>query len=265
MSRQVFPVEQGLAIVDANTMVGIHILQGSGAPGGDTAYQDAAPIGSFYLDRTNAQTYQKFANAGASADWVITAKLSAGFDALTNGTPAAGDSLEEALGYIYANLADLQTAAGIAQGAVDFGTFTGGILSDNLTAKALFQELETYLENFIVQDFSVDGVEAETVIDSELVDNILAVEYLFVVSQADDETNRETIKILFAHDGTPSADAAIVDEVVGPKVKLGSAFNYTLSTSLNGVAGAQVMRVNVASTETNGVNVRARRVSIVRQ
>jgi hypothetical protein len=44
------------------------------------------------------------------------------------------------------DLVNIYTLQGVAQGAVDFGTFTGTTLSDNETLKNLLQELETALE-----------------------------------------------------------------------------------------------------------------------
>lgn len=74
MSRDLFRSEIGLAITDLNSDTQSHILRGSAAPGGDTSYQDAAPIGSMYL-RSNGELYMKDANAGAAADWVRVATL----------------------------------------------------------------------------------------------------------------------------------------------------------------------------------------------
>ncbi len=56
-----------------------YILQGSGAPGGDAATQDAAPIGSLFL-RTDVtgnqlQQYYKFANTNSTSDWTAVADV----------------------------------------------------------------------------------------------------------------------------------------------------------------------------------------------
>lgn len=265
MSRQVFTIEHGLAIVDENSSIGIQIIQGSGVPGGDTDYQDAAPVGSLYIDRTNFQKYIKIATAGAAADWVLEGKLSSAFDGSTNGSVAAGDSFESAIGKLYANLEDLIVAVGISQGDVDLGTFTGNILSDNQTVKQLFQEIETYIEENLAEDKSFDGVTTEQVIDDEIVDNVLMVKYLVTISLNDDNSQRVSQEITISHDGTPSADASSVDEAVGPKLKFGASFNYTLSTSLSGTGAGQVIQLKVASTETNGVDVRAKKIGFVAQ
>jgi chaperonin cofactor prefoldin len=60
-----------------------------------------------------------------------------------NGTVAASDTIEVAIQKLDANQADLITLSGVAQGAVDLGTFTGDIISDNVTIKTALQELET--------------------------------------------------------------------------------------------------------------------------
>lgn len=261
--REVFEVEKGLGIVDENGDNGVHVIQGAGVPGGDGDYQDAAPVGSLYLDRTNFQKYQKIANAGATTDWVIEGKLSVNFDAATNGTPAAGDAIEDAIGKLNANVDDLTSAVGIAQGDTDMGVYNGDILTDNQTAKENIQELADYIENNVTEDSSEDGVTTETVVDDEVVDNVLAVEYLVSVSLVDDESRRRVFKILISHNGTASADATDIDDSIYAKQRHGLLFNYTVSGGLSGAGASQVMQLKVASTETNGVNVRARRISVV--
>lgn len=67
-------IAKGLAIEADNFSSEVHILQGTGAPGGDAAAQDAAPIGSLFL-RSDAETdalqlYWKWSTANSSsADW----------------------------------------------------------------------------------------------------------------------------------------------------------------------------------------------------
>lgn len=57
------------------------------------------------------------------------------------------------------HLDDVLTALGIASEAVHFGTFTGSTIGDNLTAKAIFQALETAFEGLEVgDDISIDSV-----------------------------------------------------------------------------------------------------------
>ena len=57
------------------------------------------------------------------------------------------------------HLDDVLTALGIASEAQNFGTFTGSTIGDNLTAKAIFQALESAFEGLEVgDDISIDGV-----------------------------------------------------------------------------------------------------------
>ena len=57
------------------------------------------------------------------------------------------------------HLDDVLTALGIESEAVHFGTFTGSTIGDNLTAKAIFQALESAFEGLEVgDDISIDSV-----------------------------------------------------------------------------------------------------------
>ena len=80
----------------------------------------------------------------------VRASVLTGIDLTTNGTVAATDSVLVALGYHNANQLDLITLSGVAQGAVDLGTFTGTTIADNVTIKAALQALETSLEEIDV-------------------------------------------------------------------------------------------------------------------
>jgi len=146
MSRANFGVEKGLDIFDVDGLLLSSAIAGSAAPGGDAGPQDAAPIGSTY-QRTDGNFYRKIANAGALADWDLMPPglLSAGY-AAANGTIAIGDTVEEAVEKIVGNQDDIQTASGLAQGAVDNGTFTGATIADNVTTKAALQAIETAYE-----------------------------------------------------------------------------------------------------------------------
>jgi len=154
MSRVNFGVELGFDIYDENGLIKAAQIVGSAVPGGDTGPQDAAPISSIY-HRNNGEFYVKTANAGVAADWkLVPVQLSAGYLA-ANGTVAIGDSFEEAIEFIVGNQDDIQSASGIAQGAVDYGTFTGAILPDTSDNKALHQAMETAVEEI---DANVDDL-----------------------------------------------------------------------------------------------------------
>jgi len=68
MARNLHAVEKGLRITGENLVSGVDILFGSGAPGGDADEQDAAPVGSIYMD-TGGALYIKVVDNDAAADW----------------------------------------------------------------------------------------------------------------------------------------------------------------------------------------------------
>lgn len=174
MSRVNFAVEQGYDIFALNGDLLASQLSGSAAPGGDAGPQDAAPIGSIY-QRTDGTLYIKEANAGATSDWklVPSSVLSSGYLA-ANGTVAIGDTIEEAIEKIVGNQDDIQTSLGIAQGDVDFGSFTGSIIDDNQTAKAAFQDLEDSLENLVtLSGVALDAVDLGTFTGDIITDNVV--------------------------------------------------------------------------------------------
>ena len=230
MSRQGFTVEKLLEIVGENLDVGTQLLQGTGAPGGDAGEQDDAPVGSIYM-RDTGEVHVKIADANVAADWF--------------------------------SYNDIYTILGMAPGDLDSGVYAGPILTDNTTVKANIQELADYISNVVDEQSSSNGVTADTVIDDELVDNILAVTWHVVISQFDDEAKRQAFYVEASHNGKGAADATTIDDTIYAKTKHGATFNNTVTVVLSGVGAAQVMQLKVASTETNGVNVRAQTVSKV--
>lgn len=231
MARVGFTVEKLLQLVPENGDSGASFLFGSGAPGGDTGEQDDAEIGSVYLRTDTFTIYQKLADANVAADW-----------------------------YTYASLYDI---LGVNEGDIDLGTFTGGIVTDNSDVRTVIQDLIDYINDNLAEDLSADGVTTVTTIDEELVDDVCAVHYFVCISFADDPSRRQSFFVHAMHDGTAAADAANIDDNIYSKNKHGAAFNYTLTMELSGTGATQEMRLRVASTETNGVDVRARKVGQV--
>lgn len=172
MARVNFAVEQGYDIFALNGDLLASQLSGSAAPGGDAGPQDDAPIGSIY-QRTDGSFYVKTANVGATSDWdVIPISLSAGYTP-ANGDPTIGDSFEEAIEKLDGNQDDIQTALGIAQGDVNFGSFTGAIIDDNQTAKAALQDLEDSLSNVVtLSGVALDAVDLGTFTGDIITDNV---------------------------------------------------------------------------------------------
>lgn len=59
------------------------------------------------------------------------------------------DTLETNSTAVLDDVANLVTLTGVAVDSVNLGTFTGGVISDNVTIKAALQELETYTEGTV--------------------------------------------------------------------------------------------------------------------
>lgn len=95
--RNLFGLELGLRLTGLNSDTGVDFLFGAGTPGGDSSYQDAAPIGSIYL-RTNGSLYQKITSTNSTSDWELNTATAASIGkwrnervrAVTNDTVAAG-------------------------------------------------------------------------------------------------------------------------------------------------------------------------------
>lgn len=218
MSREAFEIEKLLSIVEENGDTGVQVLFGSAAPGGDTGEQDDAPIGSFYL-RTNGIPYFKLTDTNAAADWF---------------------SYDE-----------IFTALGITKGDSDFGTFTGGILSDNSDAKSLFQELSDYIESNVVEFIDNDNVTTATVVDSEPVAGIIGIKYLCAVTLNSDPTRRRTFELFVTTDGTN------VKDTIYARKRFGALFVYTVSSAIN----AGNLEISVSSTA--GVDVNFTKIGVI--
>lgn len=126
----------------------VYIDFGVGLPSGDPG---TAP--KLYMNITTGDLYQW----GSSGDeWVVA--TGGTDDQIASEVPfnPTGDILSSDLQSvcveIQTQLSAVQAALGIANGAQGFGSFTGSTLSDNETAKVLFQEIETNIDNLKVND-----------------------------------------------------------------------------------------------------------------
>jgi hypothetical protein len=191
-------------------------------------------------------------------------------------------------------------ALGLSQAATHFGTFTGSLLSDNQTAKQLFQELETESEALrtlsgtlagatdlgtftgsVIPDNSdikealqaiENSLESETVhkkliaitsevsVDELLVDSFQAAKWEVHISLDSNPEQAVAFELFAAHNGHSTADATGIEDAVGFKLKFGAHFSYTLSVDLNGTAAAQVMRLRLLASAA--VTVRVRRIGV---
>ena len=96
MSRNFYGIEKGLDIYAENGALQARIMTGTAIPDGTSNGQDTAPIGSLYLRSGTGGTYEKIANAGAPADWILSGTAVIGkwrnekIVVATNDTVAAG-------------------------------------------------------------------------------------------------------------------------------------------------------------------------------
>jgi hypothetical protein len=199
-------------------------------------------------------------------DWALATgiNLSSGYAGTTNGTPAADDTVEKAIGNLDANQRDLTTLSGEAQGAVDHGTFTGSTIPDSSNTHEALQALETAVELVAPPvTGTVAGIgNSFTLVDSVVVDDVRRAVWEIAAQGVTVKTKVYGSRISAIHDGiNGGADAANVDdneldvlEIPGQKIA-GIEFRVVLS----GAAGAQVMVLEAKATEVNGMDVRFER------
>lgn len=168
--------------------------------------------------------------------------------------------LESAHEEVDQNVNDLIALSGVAENVVNNGAMDqGDILSDNATTNALLKETDAELTRQRGKT-SAAGVTTAVTLDSVLVDDVANAQWLVTVEKQSAPANKSHLEIFAGHNGHAAADASSVDDTIFSKLKQGSNFNVTVSVDLSGAAGAQVMRLRVASTEPGGVNVYAKRI-----
>lgn len=270
MALDTFNAELGFGILEENGVSeAIRLIRTNAAPDGTSFGQSEAPLGSILL-RESGEIYQKRANAGTGSDWRRVSSedasdsfLTSALDILTNGTITAGDSVEVALGKLQANQDDLLTTVGVAQGDVDMGSFTGSVISDNVSVKTALQELETFAENISGgSNDSASGITTAQRLGAELVDTSDYCEFEVIIKETANPENKQILKIGSVHDGSASADATEVDFNKFSKLKVGSNFNYSIDVTLNGSGAAQDFAVEISSSEPSGVDATVRKVCL---
>jgi hypothetical protein len=185
-------------------------------------------------------------------NWAIATGINlSGAYAATSGNVAANDTLEAAIAKLDGVNDNQDTALGLAQGATHFGTFTGGSLADNQTAKQLFQRLEVLLEQ--MRGVQATGITAAVTVDSVPHASVKAAKWLVEAFEEATPANRQAVEVYALNDGTN------VDNTVYSKLKLGANFNLTISVDISGAD----MRLRAASS-TAGVTVTARRIEVVK-
>jgi len=203
-------------------------------------------------------------------DWALATgiNLSAGFvTGGTNGTPAANDTVEEAIRKLTNNQLDLTTLTGVSQGDVDLGTFTGNIISDNNDIKGALQELETAIEAGETPVTTTTGIGGTlTDIDSVLVDEVDYAVWHVYAEGITDRSKKYAARISAIHDGTPTADATNpggvdVDEALALEFAANKIAGITFEVVNALAAGSQVMKLQASCTEAGGMDVTVKRVT----
>lgn len=198
-------------------------------------------------------------------DWNFATgiNLSSGYTA-QNGTISSADSVESSIEKLDGNQQDLTTLSGVGQGSVDLGTFTGSIISDNVTTKVALQELETEVESITLgNQVQLTGVTTVTDLDTVLVDEIMSAKWMVTARLASAPERVRSFEVFAQHNGHAVADATAADSTVYARLKNGANFNVQITVDVSGTGAAQQFRLRVASS-TPGIDVNAVRVDAVR-
>ena len=284
--------DDGTLLVGANFVAGVsHILFGYGATGklmkvsvvaGDViTLVDVTPalsagdsfVVQHYLPNTpanlenqalvywNGSAYIKLGDVNWQAATGIN--LSAGYTPAT-GNVIPGESVEAAIQKLDGVNDSQDSALGLSQGATNFGSFTGAaanILTASQSAKQLFQQLATYVAGlFTLTKKKETAITTVRVIDAVNCHAYSVAKWFVQVSLDSAPERREAFEVYALHDGTLVADAVNVDENLIGKIKVGAAFNKTVTVEFSGTGAAQVMQLKV--TASSAVSVTATRLEV---
>jgi hypothetical protein len=228
MSRELFGIEKGIKLLGENLVTGVSIVSGSTDP---IVVGVAAEIGSIYL-RTNGNLYKKI--GALDTDWEI----------LPDNT----------------DVSDLIALTGVPAASTNLGAFTGVTIADNRSIKEALQDLETGLESNIPVKTSSAAITTAVVLDQLDINSFAAAEWVVSLTLDSNPSQRISMKVFAHHNGTATLDADAIDDVVYSKLKLGAAFNHTVSVELNGTGASQKMQLKVAGTAA--ISAKATRVSV---
>jgi hypothetical protein len=249
-----------IADIDWNFATGINLSAGYAAQNGTITSSDTVETAIEKLDGNQLDLTTLSGVAQGSTD----------LGAFTGSTIPDTQTIKQALQALETayeetdqNVDDLITLSGRPENSTDQGTMDqGDILSDAATNNALFKEIDAELTRQRGKT-SAAGVTTITTLDSVLVDNVSAVKWLVTIEQQASPANKRHQIVFAGHDGHASADASNVDDTVFGKLKQGANFNHSVTVDLNGTGGTQEMRLRVASTESGGINVYAKRIEVL--
>jgi hypothetical protein len=159
------------------------------------------------------------------------------------------------------NITNAQNDATTALNRVgDTTDYTSNIIvTDGDSAATAIGKLDAELSSRI-RKLTAAAVTTAATVDSVLVDNVDAVEWLVTCTQASAPANKFTVKIIALHDGSTGADATEVDWNEFARLTTGSTISgLDFNVTLTGTAGAQAMNLRVNSTAS--VNVKIIRIA----
>jgi hypothetical protein len=198
----------------------------------------------------------------ADTNWEFATgiNISSGFTEI-NGTVSSSDTVESAIEKLSGNQLDLTTLTGEAQGSTDHGTFTGTCIPDNSTTHAALQALETCIDDGLPLELT--GTVAQntpTNVDTVLADDVQRITWIVTARDTANPALVKSLEVNAAHDGHGAADATQTDDNVSELLKLGN-FNLQVTTGVSGAAGAQIMYLELDTTEAGGITYTVERTS----
>ena len=188
-------------------------------------------------------------------NWGIATGINvSGTYAASSGNPLANDTVEVVLQKLDGNIDAVNTLTGVAQGGTTLGTWSSPVdllFAASASIKAIFQRIGELLMQF--RGVQSTGITTITTVDSVPVASVKCVKWLVTAFEEATPANASASEV-FALNNTSSAD-----DTIFAKLKLGSAFNLSLTVDVSGGN----MRLRAAST-TGGVTVTARRLEVVK-
>lgn len=161
-------------------------------------------VAKFYLPDADGGENRAIVNYNGSTvvklgdiDWDFATgiNLSSGYTA-GNGSLSSADSVESGMEKLDGNQQDIQTASGIAQGAVDYGTFTGVTIPDASDNKEALQALETAHESLSSAVTEIDGNVDDLITLSGVAENATDLGTFTGTVIPDSSNNKEALQAL---------------------------------------------------------------------
>ncbi len=136
----------------------------------------------------------------ADVDW----NFADGIQLAASYTPASGDitsadTVNSAIQKLDGNNDAQDSVLGTAQGATDFGSFSGTSFADGQDAKQLFQRVETLLEQ--MRGVQVSGITTATTVDSVLHADVKACKWMVEAFEDATPGNRKAFEVYALTDG----------------------------------------------------------------